>query len=385
MNLKVYEKTRYQNIYRHKKNKNYLVMINKPVKSSISSIDGNKIWKIEDAIRIRENPKIRMQKELELKHNDLFDDLLDKYLNYCKYELKSSFNTIKKKRILYNLYFKNHFKRISKVTKNDMISLLDKANCSDKQKNELIKIIKPFFNWCLEEEIIFKSPMIGIKLYKVNKPEMKYWLPEHITKILDVIEFDIKNANTQHKYFAWIIKMLVLIGFSLGDRIGETRALRFSKVSKEYNTIDISNSINYNTKEETYLSHTKTKESEEVLFVTSKLVNEIFKFKGFLENELDYRVNDNTPILININTDRPFSDTRLRELFNCYIVKADVPKIRMYDLRHTLATTLMSEGYDMYDIKDRLRHSSIRTTIDSYGHITQARKKEVASITDKYF
>lgn len=385
MNLKVYEKTRYQNIYRHKKNKNYLVMISKPVKSSISSIDGDKIWKIEDAIRIRENPKIRMQKDMEIKHKDLFDELLDKYVEYCERDLKLSFNTIKKKKILFNLYFKNKFQRISKVTKSDMISLLDKADCSDKQKNELIKIINPFFNWCLEEEIIFKNPMFGIKLYKVNKSEMKYWLPEHLTKILEALNFDIKNADLKQKYFAYIIKMLIVIGFSLGDRVGETRALRFSKVSKQYNTIEISNSINYNTKDESYLSHTKTKESEDVLFVTSKLVDEIFQFKDFLENELNYSVDDNTPILVNIKTNRPFSDTKLRDCFNYYIDKSGVPKIRMYDLRHTLATTLMSEGYDMYDIKDRLRHSSIRTTIDSYGHITQARKKEVASITDKYF
>ena len=62
MNTKVYEKTRYQNIYRHKKNKNYLVMISKPVKSSISTIDGNKILKLEEALKVRDNPNLKIQK-----------------------------------------------------------------------------------------------------------------------------------------------------------------------------------------------------------------------------------------------------------------------------------------------------------------------------------
>ena len=43
MNLNIYEKTRYQNIYRHKKNKNYIVKINTPVDSTISIINGEKI------------------------------------------------------------------------------------------------------------------------------------------------------------------------------------------------------------------------------------------------------------------------------------------------------------------------------------------------------
>ena len=47
MDKKVYESTRYQNIYRHKKNKNYIVMISKPTKTSISSIDGKKIIRLE--------------------------------------------------------------------------------------------------------------------------------------------------------------------------------------------------------------------------------------------------------------------------------------------------------------------------------------------------
>ena len=66
MDKKVYEKTRYQNIYRHKTNKNYIIMMSKPVKTSIASIDGKKIMKLEDAVNIRDNPKIKVQKGLNI-------------------------------------------------------------------------------------------------------------------------------------------------------------------------------------------------------------------------------------------------------------------------------------------------------------------------------
>lgn len=57
MNLKVYKKTRYQNIYQHIKNKNYVIAISKPEKTSIAEIDGVKIYDIDEAINIRDNAR----------------------------------------------------------------------------------------------------------------------------------------------------------------------------------------------------------------------------------------------------------------------------------------------------------------------------------------
>lgn len=71
--------------------------------------------------------------------------------------------------------------------------------------------------------------------------------------------------------------------------------------------------------------------------------------------------------------------------FNYYIEKANVPKIRMYDLRHTFATTMMTEGWNMYVISNRLGHKRITTTINTYGNITEKVRKEMACSTDKYY
>lgn len=65
------------------------------------------------------------------------------------------------------------------------------------------------------------------------------------------------------------------------------------------------------------------------------MITEIFKYRDFLKNELNYNIDDNTPIFINVATRKPFSDSMLRKYFNYYIEKTDIPKIRMYDLRHT--------------------------------------------------
>lgn len=386
MDFKVYKKTRYQNIYKHK-NGNYVIRVNVPVDSTISRINNEKIWSIDEALKIRDNPKIKAQKKAEIIYKDNFDELWNKYINYCIYEEKQAYNTYHKKEIIYCKYIKNHFtKKISKYTKEDYAKYINNLNTTDTMKNHILKYIKTFLNWCVRENYIIMNPTLSIKKYKVPKAEMKYWLPEHIKKILNIINKELdESTSPESKQQAYIIKMLIIIGFSLGDRIGETRALQFENISEEHSTIQIKHSINYNSKASNYLSTPKTDSSGETLQITKKLLNEIIRYKSFLKNELNYKVKNDTPILVNIKTNRPYSDSRLRELFNHYIKIAKVPKIRMYDLRHTLATTLMSEGYDMYDIQDRLRHKSIRTTIDRYGHITLNKRKKVAKITDKYY
>lgn len=87
-------------------------MMSKPVKTSIATIDGKKIMKIEDALKIRDNPKIKVQKGLEVTYKEDFYNLWEKYINDYKNIQRQSYNTIKKKEIMYNRYVKDKIKTI---------------------------------------------------------------------------------------------------------------------------------------------------------------------------------------------------------------------------------------------------------------------------------
>ena len=386
MDKKIYEKTRYQNIYRHKKNKNYVIMLSNP-KTSISLIDGNRIFDINVAIKTRDKHKNKVVKKSQIAHNEAFDTIWSKYIEHCKLIENQAYNTIHKKEIIYASKIKNIFgdKKISKITKSDIVNFIDKLDTTDKYKNKILKVIRTFFNWCVKEEYLLVSPTNGIKNKKEEKVIMKYWLPEHLKQFLDVINQDLDNPDFQISFKAHLIKIFVLLTFNLGARVGEIRVICYSNVSKEYNTIEIKHSINYDTKDPNYLSDTKTYGSQRILDVSPKLIEEIEKYKTFIAIKLGINIDDNLPILYNYIYNKPFSDTRIREIFNEYIEKAQVPKIRMYDLRHTYVTTMMTEGWELYHISQRLGHKSYSTTVDKYGHISDNTRKELAKTTDKYF
>lgn len=385
MDKKVYENTRYQNIYRHKKNKNYVIMISKPVKSSISRIDGKKIMKLEDALKIRDNKKIKAQKGQEIACSEDFDTLWCKYIYACKNIKKMAYNTMKRKIKTYNKYLKGKIKtRVSKLKKEELATFIDNIDTTDKEKNQIIKELKTFFNWCISEEYLIVSPMDAIEKYKVQKSEMKFWTPEELKKVLNTLDDDIINGNKNDVMRASMVKILILIGFSLGDRIGETRALTFDCFDENLGIVEIKHSINYDINDEEFLSNTKNYHSQRKIDITKKIINEVKDYKKFLIENTNYAINDNNLIFFNYKRKKPYSDTNLRKQFTYYCYKANVTKIRMYDLRHTYVATMMAEGKELYHISSRIGHNNYSTTVNKYGHLSNKIRKEIAAVTDKY-
>jgi integrase len=60
-------------------------------------------------------------------------------------------------------------------------------------------------------------------------------------------------------------------------------------------------------------------------------------------------------------------------------------RLRLYDLRHTHASLLIKEGVHPKRISERLGHSSIKLTMDTYGHLFDGADQESAAKMAKLF
>jgi integrase len=72
----------------------------------------------------------------------------------------------------------------------------------------------------------------------------------------------------------------------------------------------------------------------------------------------------------------------LRSFLNSKLKEAGLKKIRFHDLRHTCASLLLSRGADPQAISNMLAHSRVSTTMDVYGHLMPANKKEIGNTMD---
>ncbi len=67
-----------------------------------------------------------------------------------------------------------------------------------------------------------------------------------------------------------------------------------------------------------------------------------------------------------------------RHFYKC-LEKAGLRRIRFHDLRHTFASLLLQDGQPLAYIKDQLGHSSIKLTVDIYGHLEPGANREAVN------
>ena len=59
----------------------------------------------------------------------------------------------------------------------------------------------------------------------------------------------------------------------------------------------------------------------------------------------------------------------IRRIFKRVLTKAGIREMRLHDIRHTYASLLLSKGESPVYVMEQLGHSSIKITVDIYGHL----------------
>jgi len=73
----------------------------------------------------------------------------------------------------------------------------------------------------------------------------------------------------------------------------------------------------------------------------------------------------------------------VRPHFNRILKAAGLPRIRLYDLRHTAATLLLSGGTHAKVASEMLGHSSVTLTLDVYSHVLEGMQAEAAATMER--
>jgi integrase len=69
--------------------------------------------------------------------------------------------------------------------------------------------------------------------------------------------------------------------------------------------------------------------------------------------------------------------------FKTTLKKAGLPNIRFHDLRHTAASLMLMQGTHPKVVQERLGHSQISVTLDTYSHALPSLQAEAAEKVDE--
>lgn len=221
-------------------------------------------------------------------------------------------------------------------------------------KNALGKI----FAEAMDDEVIKNNPVHGIKLGSKKNDSRK---PKITPLEVDEVNTLLNTFKTEKPHYYPLVLLLV----NTGLRIGEAVALHWQDVNFDDREISINKNFTRNLLEDS----TKNGKDRKV-DMTAQLADCLKELKLSRAGEQIPRGTDWLFPSIIKTSDKPLNYDRWRiDIFYPMLEKAEVRKIRVHDLRHTYASIMISTGVGLVYIKDQLGHSSIKVTVDIYGHL----------------
>lgn len=208
--------------------------------------------------------------------------------------------------------------------------------------------------------------------------EVKYFTFEQLQIFLQGAGEPVKKAKYQLDKSNYVLFFLIS---RTGLRLSELAALTWDDI--EGDVISVTKAIKWPKEKglRAYEGKTKTTSSERKIQIDSEtvdLLQQHYLNQELVRNKYKY-YKPNTKNLIFPAPDgywlRP---TSTREFMASVCIRKGLPVLSPHDLRHTHAVQCLEAGYDLKTLSARLGHKSIKTTADTYLHVTK--KVEVTSI-----
>jgi len=95
------------------------------------------------------------------------------------------------------------------------------------------------------------------------------------------------------------------------------------------------------------------------------------------------QLNRNSGLIFTTSVGTPIYPRNFIRHFKSILAKNGLPNIRVHDLRHYHASMLLASGINPKVVQERLGHSSITLTMDTYSHVIPSMQDEVARKIDE--
>ena len=207
---------------------------------------------------------------------------------------------------------------------------------------------------------------------RIHRAEMQTWDEGEITQFLE--------ATKDSPYYA-----LFYTALFTGMRRSELLAIRWSDVDFMLSQISVSRSLHH-LKDGSYIfTEPKSQKSRRTIALSPSaiLMLQDYHEKQKLERTMrGVELKDDDLVFSHFdgNPLRPNSMTRA---WDTMCNRAGVKKIRLHDARHTHASLMLKQGIHPKIVQERLGHSSIQMTIDTYSHVAPGLQQAAAEGFDR--
>lgn len=175
------------------------------------------------------------------------------------------------------------------------------------------------------------------------------------------------------------------IALGTGMRRGEILALRWSDLETDLSVAHVRRSV-HPTRDGLAYELPKTKRSRRAVVLPAYL-------RVLLDSQRDgqkkrrERSGSTEPhdLIVDDPSGAPMHPDSLSGGWRRALRHANLPPVRFHDLRHAHATLMLQQGVHPKIVSERLGHSSIGITLDTYSHVLPSMQEEAARAADEIF
>ena len=252
-------------------------------------------------------------------------------------------------------FFFNRMRNAGRVQRKE--SEKKSASLSAKSVRNMYFFMSHALDRAVKEKLIPSNPTEDCILPRKEKTEMKTLPLDQLSKFFE----EARRSGVFELYYTEL---------STGLRRGELLGLKWSDVDFENSTLDVHCQIT-RMDGKVQESPLKTKNAYRQIVVSPE-VAQILKEKKERENGFSEYV-------FSSPSGGPISPDSVLKMLHRVLKRAGLEQVRFHDLRHTFATLALQNGVDVKTLSGLLGHYSAGFTLDTYGHITNAMKKDAAN------
>lgn len=296
--------------------------------------------------------------------NITFSELCIAFLHFKKNRLKITGYVKEEQRI--NNHIINFFKNIKIDKLNVKIALqwqdyLQNKNLSNGYINKLTTLASSIFDF----------------------GERQYMLPKNPFKLIDKLStmHEIKKVNfyTLEEYFKFesaiddiVFKTFFNLLYFSGLRKGEALALNWNDLDFDTNSIEVNKAVTQKIKGVKYQIITpKNKSSYRKIELPQNTIDLLKELKNYNKQYTGF---NNDTFIFGIA--RPINENTISNKKKKYCELANIKNIRVHDFRHSHASLLINNGENALTVANRLGHSDVKMTLNTYSHFFKEKEKE---------
>ncbi|MBY3623713.1 site-specific integrase [Acinetobacter sp. CUI P1] len=225
-------------------------------------------------------------------------------------------------------------------------------------------------NDAVKKKLIEYNPCSVVDKPKVNKRIRPIWTPEFSFDFLE------KTKGTSRYWIATLLAIMT------GMRPGEVLGLRWSDIDFKNKTLSIKQTV---TKNRRIKEGAKTKSSVRSIALSTETIEALREHRSLILQERlslgsEYQMND---LVVCTSFGGPSTMRSIQRMWERQLKKYEAPHIAFYDLRHTHVAFLIQQKVHIKVISERLGHTSVSFTLDTYGHLMPNMQSDAAESLDQ--